>query len=276
MSAPVISLMPRTHPIVAVHGSASTGGQWRRLAEEMGVRHTVLTPDLPGYGTATNALPEGAPSLDGDGAILDRIAEEAGQPLHLVGHSFGAAIALAFALRAPRAVASLVLIEPALFHLLRADLSDCRALFREISGIERAIRDAILTGDPAAGMARFVDYWNGDGAWDSMKPSLQAALAAQCGSVRRNFQAGMAESWHPYLCRRLTCPVTMISMEKSRGPAIRATEIVAEAIPQARHIRVPDAGHMAPVTHKGEINALIAAAIASAEAGCAPGLQAAA
>ena len=44
--------------VVALHSSASTGAQWKSLAEHLANRHCVFTPDLAGYG-GSDAWPGG-------------------------------------------------------------------------------------------------------------------------------------------------------------------------------------------------------------------------
>ena len=52
--------------VIAIHGSASTGGQWRRLVGTLSASYDVVRPDLPGYGRNQTVVPHGVPSLDGD------------------------------------------------------------------------------------------------------------------------------------------------------------------------------------------------------------------
>ena len=101
--------------VVAVHGSASSGGQWRRLVDELAPVFDVVTPDLPGYGQQQNIASLGKPTLSGDAADLERIARRAEAPIHIVAHSYGGAVALNFAINNPERVASLTLIEPVLW-----------------------------------------------------------------------------------------------------------------------------------------------------------------
>lgn len=250
--------------VVALHGSASTGAQWRRLVGELAADYDVVRPDLPGYGRQQTVVLHGAPSLDGDASELGRIAQEASAPIHLVAHSYGAAVAFKFALDHPDRVASLTLIEPVLFHLLRTGETQDMVHYTEISSVANAVRMAAQFGMPAKGMARFIDYWNGAGAWDAMKSSLQAALAGQIAQVARNFTAAFAETWEASEARRITCPTLIIAAEKSRGPAKRVAEILAAAMPQAGLHTVAGVGHMAPLTHPERINPLIAEALAAA------------
>jgi pimeloyl-ACP methyl ester carboxylesterase len=71
--------------------------------------------DLPGHGQSAD--------WDGHGDYGRRTAEVAAtfytEPLHLIGHSFGAVTALRLALAAPEGVRSLTLIEPVLFAAAR-------------------------------------------------------------------------------------------------------------------------------------------------------------
>src|SRR3546814_8229080 len=93
-------------------------------------------PDLRGYG-ATEGWSGRAPMRLADEAALVRaLAEEAGEPVHLVGHSYGGAVALMAALHFPEAIASLTLIEPVAFFLLRARSASDHALFTEIRSEE--------------------------------------------------------------------------------------------------------------------------------------------
>lgn len=111
--------------VVMVHGSAQgseVGGAKHFAAQErLAARGwQVLVPDRPGHGRSPSP---GRP----DDAELDSawVAELLGDGAHLVGHSFGGAVALAAAARRPGAVRSLTLIEPAL-QKLATDNADVR------------------------------------------------------------------------------------------------------------------------------------------------------
>lgn len=100
--------------VVMVHGSAQgsqVGGE-RHFANQAGLAErgwTIFTPDRPGHGLSP------APDRGDDaGADAVWVAELLGDGAHLVGHSFGGAVALATAALRPDAVRSLTLIEPAL------------------------------------------------------------------------------------------------------------------------------------------------------------------
>ena len=250
--------------VVALHGSASSGAQWRRLADVLAVHYDVATPDLPGYGQHHNVLPFGKPTLAGDTVHLAQIARQAGAPIHIVAQSYGAAVAVRFALDNPEAVASLTLIEPVLFHLLRTERALDRVHNAEISRIANAMRIADRLGMAGIAMSRFVDEWNGAGTWRAMTPSLRASLAGQVAQVARNFRAVFAETWSASACRRVQCPTLIITGQNSPGPARRVARILFEAMPQARLKAIPGAGHMAPQSHPETVNRLITEALSRA------------
>ena len=80
-------------PIVFVHGSLSSRRIWAPYSADFGTRETIAV-DLPGYGEEA-AWPESAPyRLTNAAVILRRAIEARREPVDLVAHSFGAAVAL--------------------------------------------------------------------------------------------------------------------------------------------------------------------------------------
>jgi pimeloyl-ACP methyl ester carboxylesterase len=81
----------------------------------------VLFPDLYGSGNSP-PWPAGRElTLADEVALLEPVFEAAGESFHLVGHSYGGAVAVRAALTHPGRFLSLVLIEPVLFGLLLAE-----------------------------------------------------------------------------------------------------------------------------------------------------------
>lgn len=252
-------------PVVALHGTAGSGKQWRELVSSMQDRRSVICPDVPGYGDADRVSVPVATMMDAEATVILQQIIDLGQPVHLVGHSYGAAIALKIALRAPTMLASLTLIEPAMFHLLDAGDAKDRALYRQIMAVAGMVSAAIAEGEPEAGMERFVDFWNGRGAFAATGSDMRAILASQIGQVAANFATGMAQNWSIEACRVISCPTMAIMGLESRPVAQRVTEMVAEAIPDMQLAMIADAGHMSPFTHSAIVNRLIAGHIAAVE-----------
>ena len=105
--------------VVALHCSLGSGRQWKALADELGRSHRFFAPDISGYGANGCALDLPLTLAEEIRAIRGTLNDAEG-PIHLVGHSYGGAIAFKIATRSPFAhrLRSLTLIEPVLPTLL--------------------------------------------------------------------------------------------------------------------------------------------------------------
>lgn len=263
-------------PVAALHGSAATGRQWSGLAAYLGGEFRFLAPDTPGYGSAAGLGSGVRISMTERAERIAALLVACGRPVHLVGHSAGGALALTIALERPDLLASLTLIEPVSFHLLGQTGPADGLLLDEIRAVAETMQRSVDGGNPALGMAHFVNYWNGRGYWLSLPADMRLRLAGQCGQVIEDFRATVAEDWSLAKAGDLTMPVQLIMGLQSRLPALRITEMLAETIDGARLSVLPDAGHLAPFTHPSAVHPMIVRHVrmAEAEAGasrrCAP------
>ena len=141
--------------IVLVHGSAqggSAGGDRHFSAQKrLGDRgFQVIVPDRPGHGRSP------APGRPDDAAADAKcVLPLLGEGAHLVGHSFGACVALAAAAMKPGVVRSLTLIEPAMPkialsnpHVRKFGLRLMMATLLSFSAAQRAQRFSKIVGIP--------------------------------------------------------------------------------------------------------------------------------
>ena len=232
--------MPGRETVVLLHSSGASGAQWRALAESLSERFQVFTPDLCGYGGAAPWPGSGPFSLAHEAAVVRELVDKAGAPVHLVGHSYGGAVALHFARLDSAGVRTLALIEPVAFHLL-----DDRA---EITAIANRVARAVACGDYLGGFGAFVDYWSGPGSWDAVPASRRAALAARLPKVAMEFHAALSEPAGMEAYRKIGVPTLILRGALSPRPARRICERLARALPDARLVTIGGAGHMAPLT----------------------------
>lgn len=241
-------------PVVALHSSASSGLQWKHLEETLSDRFFVSAPNLPGYGGETIA-----PAGDSDGvwhvaAPIVRHMADYGQPVHLVGHSYGAAVALKIALNRPDLIKSLTLYEPAAFHFLKSGHREEHRLFDEISRIAKAVSSSHAAGSPARGMQTFIDFWNGAGTWKMMPRGTRDGLAALAPSIMSDFAHGFSETWSLGDLAALDMPVLMMTGMDSPEVAQKVALRIADSIAHARLALLPGLGHMAPVFEPDWVN----------------------
>src|SRR5688572_30743417 len=99
-------------PLLLIHSAGMGAAQWRVLGRALMGAHRAVAPNLRGYGRSS-PWPEGRPAeIAAELELLEAVAATLGAPLHVVGHSMGAWLALELARRQPRRYASLALIEP--------------------------------------------------------------------------------------------------------------------------------------------------------------------
>jgi pimeloyl-ACP methyl ester carboxylesterase len=246
--------------VLLLHSSSSSGAQWRSLTETLQTSCRILAPDLYGYGETDPWPGQGPLGLAEEAALADAVLAQTRGRIHLVGHSYGGAVALRFALQQPERLRSLTLIEPVAFHLLRGAPSAAadHSLFFAVAEVADVVSRATATGDYRGAMARFVDYWNGEGAWSRTKPELQAALARRTPKVALDFWATMTESTPRAAYRQIAVPTLVLRGTESPQPSRRIAELVTDALPQARLQTIAGAGHMLPLTHREAVNAAVA------------------
>jgi pimeloyl-ACP methyl ester carboxylesterase len=249
-------------PVVLLHASGSSNAQWRALIEQLSPRYRVIAPDLYGYGASANWPGRGVFCLGHEAAVVRALLDRIDEPSHLVGHSYGGAVALNVARSRGELLRSLTVIEPAAFHLLReGDETDAAAL-REISAIADTVAHALACGEYTAGFGRFVDYWSGPGAWAGIPAAKRDALAARLSKVALDFHATLNEPTRLEDFGALTVATLVVQGACSPLPTRRICERLAAVLPEAQSKTIEGAGHMAPVTHRDEVNCLIAAHLA--------------
>ena len=116
--------------------------------------------------------------------MLLALAKKTKGPLHLVGHSYGAALALEAARTLGQRVKCLVLVEPVSFHLLR---QEGRPEWAEVETLGRAVLGPVAQGDDRAAAKAFMTYWLGRWRWWLSPERFKSAIAATIPKVALEF-----------------------------------------------------------------------------------------
>jgi pimeloyl-ACP methyl ester carboxylesterase len=225
---------PALPAVVFLHGAGFDHSAWALHSRWFAHHgHAVLVPDLPGHGRSVGpALSSIAAMADWTVALLDA----AGAKLaHLIGHSMGSLIALDAAARHPDRVTALSLIGTAATmtvgpDLLKAAEADDQAAIDMVSiwGLGYA---AELGGSRAPGL------WMHGSAQATLKRCPPGVLFNDLSACNA-YQDALASA------ARITVPTTFILGERDMMTPAKAGKALAAAIPHAKTVVLPGAGHM--------------------------------
>jgi pimeloyl-ACP methyl ester carboxylesterase len=224
-----------------------------------------LRPTFSGYGNnvgSTN-LPM---TLADEVVYLGESLAQAEGPIHLVGHSYGGAIAFKIVTASSLAnrVRSLTLIEPVLPTLLNESAADQR-LYDLFAHLGRHVSADIWNGMHMEAIDRFITYWNGSGPAEPLSAEARLRMIERSEKLAYDFHAALSEQNVRSAAANIGVPTLLLSGGLSpyftQRIAHRLTSIITSA--QAQHL--PAAGHMLPLTHAKIVNPLIAAHIRRAD-----------
>jgi pimeloyl-ACP methyl ester carboxylesterase len=242
--------------VVCIHASASSSAQWRPLMDRLADRFRTLAVDLYGSGKSPRWPDDRALSLADEVALLEPVLAAAGDRFHLVGHSYGGAVALKAAVADPGRLRSLVVYEPVLFSVLLAE-DPAQPAVREIVAVRDETVTAMEAGNPSAAGARFLDYWMGAGTWAGLPEPRRNAVATAMGSLTAEWHAAFMEHTPLSAFTSLDVPTLCLTGSDSPEAARGVARLLTKVLPRVTDVEIAGVGHMGPVTHPERINALI-------------------
>jgi len=238
----------RSQPtVVFLHGAGFDHTTWA-LHSRWFAHHGygVLAPDLPGHGRSAGApLPGIAEMADWTAGLLDAAGVS---KAHLIGHSMGSLIALETAARHPARVSALSLIGTAATMTVGPDLlkaaeaNDHDAI--DMVSIWGLGYQAELGGSLAPGL------WMHSGAQrvlENCRPGVLFNDLSACNAYQNALAAAA----------KITVPATLILGERDMMTPARAGRALAAALPNARTVVLPGAGHMMMVERPDELLAAL-------------------
>lgn len=244
--------------VIALHCAGGSPGQWEELGFRLDSSYWLHTPSHIGS-EANNAWDNKRPFTLADEAVQSlRLIDKTDAAIHLVGHSYGGALALHIALARPHRIASVTIYEPCAFHLLAQSGSASASENWEIQKLSRYIAERLSCGDNTAAMSRFVDYWSGPGVWEALKPEKQEVLKRWAPTANLEFEAIINEKADADMCRKLTMPIKILQGTQSPTPVKAVASSLENLLPHCTVEQLTDLGHMGPITHGSYVAGLIA------------------
>ncbi|MGI3225801.1 alpha/beta fold hydrolase [Streptomyces sp. GTA36] len=242
-------------PVILLHGFPQTHLMWRHVAPELAANHTVICPDLRGYGASDKPTDpdESTYSKRTMAADVIALAKALGHDrFALVGHDRGALVAIRAGLDHPDKVT----------HLASLDVLPTLDMWEVMRGTSAAVGfhlylmaqppglpEQLIEASADAFFGHFLDIWTRDPA--AMPPEIRAAyLAASRAavpSIVADYRASAGidvthDRADREADRRLRMPVTVLQQDWGTALGFDAAGLWSAWAPDLRHTTV-SCGH---------------------------------
>ncbi|MFI7505178.1 alpha/beta fold hydrolase [Micromonospora aurantiaca] len=252
-------------PVVLLHGFPQTHLMWRHVAADLAGEHTVICPDLRGYGASDKPAAASEDTYAKRTMAADVVAAARAlghERFALAGHDRGALVAVRAGLDDPDAVT----------HLASLDVLPTLDMWDVLHGVHAAVAfhlylmaqppglpETMIAASADAFFGHFLDAWAGDPAAmpaevraeylrasreavDSIVADYRASAGIDVAHDRADRDAG----------RQLTMPVTVIQQDWGAALGYDAAAVWRAWAPDLEH-RTTTAGHFMAEEAPGEI-----------------------
>ncbi|MGB6243211.1 MAG: alpha/beta hydrolase [Castellaniella sp.] len=219
--------------VLLIHGSLCDYRYWRWQMPALAEHARVLAPSLRGCWPANSPHPQDGYRIDAHARDLVQMARALDiQGLHVIGHSRGAQVALAFATQAPELCRSLTLADPG-FRF--DDETETPPFYTQ------AVQQ-IQAGDIDAALEGFIDTVNGANTWRKMVGWFKDMARDNAPTLLSQ----ILEANTPVMLRdaaALGCPLLLVGGANSPAKYGTRQDRLQQLHPQARRIRIALAAH---------------------------------
>lgn len=231
-------------PVVFLHSGVGSAGEWRGVFERWPDGFRLIAVDAYGGGGGPGVA--GPRSLDDYADQVLAVVEHVGEPVHLVGFSWGGATALHVGATAPSVLVSLTVIEPEAYSVLRDSPGPALAAIIEL---RERWREHVRAGRWYEAFEEFIDFYNGPGTF------------ARWPTGRRDrfldVQRARGDLWDVLFEAPLTAqtlgeiplPVHVVEGTATSIVDHAICDLVRRHVRHSEHTLIEGAGHMMPLTH---------------------------
>ena len=261
-----------SEPVICLHGLGSNKASFFETVSALTPDHTVHAIDLPGFGGSSKPARGAYDAPYFARAVLGYMDAMGLDRAHLVGNSMGGRIALEVALADPDRAITVSLLAPALAFRKRRELVPLVKLARpELAAIPHPMRAARVRAyfwglfaqperlDPAAADVAADEFCR-----TYRSRSARIAFFAALRNIYLDAPHGTRGLWTRLATLRP--PALFVWGDSDRLVPAGFSRHVAQAVPSARQVILPECGHVPQVELADRTNALIRAHIAGSAA----------
>lgn len=236
-------------PVVFVHGVGLRAESWYQQISAFNDRYPCYVIDMPGHGES-DLLPNPTLTLEDFAAALKTFIENViGEPAIIVGHSLGAMTALQTAVSYPGVVRGVAAFN-AIYDRPDNAAQDVQTRAESLlNDLDQNVTDKPIArwfdGDP-----QYHDEAELCRSWLSNGNRLGYAQAYQMFAHLRGIAAEDLQT--------IIAPTLLLTGEMDVNSSPKMSLAMASILPHANAVIVPDARHMAQMTHASAVNAALA------------------
>lgn len=246
----------RGDPTVLIHGSLVDSSTWARVVPGLARSLTVLTYDRRGFGGSTLGPRTSPVAADTDDLVALLEATDF-YPVHVVGHSYGAVVALRLATERPEFVRSLSLHEPPYFGLLgdRPETAADGERFR--SGVA-SIREQARHGDRVGAAKNVVEVFSTtSGAWERLPEAVRRSFVGYIDRWVEEYSDPEAFRPRPGSLRETLVPTLLTYGAESPRFLREIEQALASELANPTLREIPGSSHVPHVTRPEEYVGLL-------------------
>lgn len=243
------SVDEKATPIVFIHGVGLRAESWQKQLSVFGERYRCYAIDMPGHGDS-DLLPNPILTLQDFADVLTTfITNVVGKPAIIIGHSLGAMTALQTAVSSPKVVCGVAALN-AIYE--RPDEAAQNVQARAASLIDDLTQN--VTDQPIA-------------RWFDGNPKYRSEAELCQNWLDEGNRLGYARAYQMFAHLRginaadlktITVPALFLTGELDVNSSAKMSLAMADLLPHANAVIVPDARHMTQMTHASAVNAALA------------------
>ena len=241
--------------VVLIHSAASNNRQWRKIVEDHQSQYRFLAINLFGYGETTPWPSDARQTMADQVGLVEALCALVEEPLCIIGHSFGGAVAALAARALDEKVIGLVLLEANPFLLLASGKK--HEAYDEIIDLRDFIQLHGTRGEWDKVAEYFVNYWLGEGAWVSLPADRKESFISALPNNFHEWNAIMTMDVGANVWQGIKATTLLVRARETPNSIKGIYEVLQKMCPHWEYQEVADGGHMAPVTRPDLVNPII-------------------
>lgn len=235
--------------VLFIPGSFSTQLAWRSLLHYLPGQYRTITTSLLGFGATHDTRTVTDFGMDHQVALIHAVIARIDAPVHLVGHSFGGAVALATALAGRADIRSISTFEANPLGMLRERGRD--DLYQQARQLCDRFEAALGVGEADA-PGQIIDFWDGPGTFAALPKPVQDYCVKTAGVNLLDWYTAFDFAADTSDFSTLVIPTLVVRSEMSNPLMTDITAALSETLPDAVAAVVPGAGHSLIISHGAE------------------------